>query len=110
MSYDQNGDGDYVDAKDLTTTSTTEINAAGVASSGATVVNVGSFNGKLVVYANKAAGAKISYKIAGKWVVQNPTSNTLQRYDRVVAAKGVTVMVDIYVDGVKKLSKSVVTK
>ena len=110
VSYDQNGDGDYVDAKDLTTTSTTEINAAGVASSGATVVNVGSFNGKLVVYANKAAGAKISYKIAGKWVVQNPTSNTLQRYDRVVAAKGVTVMVDIYVDGVKKLSKSVVTK
>jgi hypothetical protein len=110
VSYDQNGDGDYVDAKDLTTTSTTEINAAGVASSGATVVNVGSFNGKLVVYANKAAGAKISYKIAGKWVVQNPTSNTLQRYDRVVAAKGVTVKVDIYVDGVKKLSKSVVTK
>ena len=110
VSYDQNGDGDYVDAKDLTTTSTTEINAAGVASSGATVVNVGSFNGKLVVYANKAAGAKISYKIAGKWVVQNPTSNTLQRFDRVVAAKGVTVKVDIYVDGVKKLSKSVVTK
>jgi hypothetical protein len=110
VSYDQNGDGDYVDAKDLTTTSTTEINAAGVASSGATVVNVGSFNGKLVVYANKAAGAKISYKIAGKWVVQYPTSNTLQRFDRVVAAKGVTVKVDIYVDGVKKLSKSVVTK
>jgi trimeric autotransporter adhesin len=110
VSYDQNGDGDYVDAKDLTTTSTTEINAAGVASSGATVVNVGSFNGKLVVYAKNAAGAKISYKIAGKWVVQNPTSNTLQRYDRVVAAKGVTVKVDIYVDGVKKLSKSVVTK
>jgi hypothetical protein len=110
VSYDQNGDGDYVDVKDLTTTSTTVINAAGVASSGATVVNVGSFNGKLVVYANKAAGAKISYKIAGKWVVQNPTSNTLQRFDRVVAAKGVTVKVDIYVDGVKKLSKSVVTK
>ena len=111
VSYDQNGDGDYVDAKDLTTTSTTEINATGVAASvSATKVNVGSFNGKLVVYANKAAGAKISYKIAGKWVVQYPTSNTLQRFDRVVAAKGVTVKVDIYVDGVKKLSKSVVTK
>jgi len=93
----------------VTQTATVTVGAAASASTD-TVVNVGSFNGKLVVYANKAAGAKISYKIAGKWVVQNPTSDTLQRYDRVVAAKGVTVMVDIYVNGVKKLSKSVVTK
>jgi hypothetical protein len=32
------------------------------------------------------------------------------RYDRMVGATGVAVLVDIYVDGVKKLSKSVVTK
>ena len=114
-SYDQNGDADFIDTLDLTATGSTEVTASGkaaaeVPSSTDTVVNVGSFNGKLVVYANKAAGAKISYKIAGKWVVQNPTAGTLQRYDRVVAAKGVTVKVDIYVDGVKKLSKSVVTR
>jgi len=74
------------------------------------VVNVGSFNGKLVVYALNAAGNKISYKIAGRWVVQNPSSDSLQRFDRMVGATGATVLVDIYVDGVKKLSKSVVTK
>jgi hypothetical protein len=113
VEYDQNGDADFVDKLDLKATGTTAITATGVvaeASSGDTVVNVGSFSGKLVVYANKASGSKISYKIAGKWVVENPTSDTLQRYDRVVGAVGATVLVDIYVDGVKKLSKSVVTK
>jgi hypothetical protein len=75
-----------------------------------TIVNVGSFSGKLVVYALNASGSEVSYKIAGKWVTQTPMADTLMRYDRVVAAVGVTVLVDIYVDGVKKLSKSVVTK
>jgi hypothetical protein len=74
------------------------------------VVNVGSFNGKLVVYALNAAGSEVSYKIAGKWVTQVVTSDSLMRYDRMVGANGVTVLVDIYVDGVKKLSKSAVTK
>jgi hypothetical protein len=32
------------------------------------------------------------------------------RYDRVVGATGKTIKVDIYVDGVLKLAKSVVTK
>ena len=114
VEYDQNGDGDFVDTLDLKASGSTAITASGeaaeAASSTDTVVNVGSFSGKLVVYANKASGSKISYKIAGKWVVENPTSDTLQRYDRVVGAIGATVLVDIYVDGVKKLSKSVVTK
>ena len=108
VSYDQNGDKDYVDAKDLNTTTTTTIGAVAVVAE--TKVNVGSFNGKLVVYALNAAGNKISYKIAGKWVVENPTSNSLQRFDRPVAAVGVPVLVDIYVDGVLKVSRSVVTR
>jgi hypothetical protein len=106
VSYDQNGDSDYVDAKDLNTTSTTTIGAA-VAD---TKVNVGTFSGKLVVYALNAAGSEVSYKIAGKWVTQVVTSDLLQRYDRVVGATGATIKVDIYVDGVLKLAKSVVTK
>jgi hypothetical protein len=104
--YDQNDDGDYVDAKDITVTKTITIGA--VASD--TIVNVGTFSGKLVVYALNAAGSEVSYKIAGKWVTQVVTSDLLQRYDRVVGATGKTIKVDIYVDGVLKLAKSVVTK
>jgi hypothetical protein len=80
------------------------------AASSDTIVNVGTFSGKLVVYAQNAAGSEVSYKIAGKWVTQVVTSDLLQRYDRVVGATGKTIKVDIYVDGVLKLAKSVVTK
>ena len=75
-----------------------------------TIVNVGTFNGKLVVYALNAAGSEVSYKIAGKWVTQVVTSDLLQRYDRVVGATGKTIKVDIYVDKVLKVAKTVVTK
>jgi hypothetical protein len=84
--------------------------AVGKAVESATIVNVGTFNGKLVVYALNASGMEVSYKIAGKWVTQIPTADALQRYDRVVGATGVTIKVDIYVDQVLKVSKSVVTK
>jgi hypothetical protein len=75
-----------------------------------TIVNVGTFNGKLVVYALNAAGSEVSYKIAGKWETEVVTSDLLQRYDRVVGATGKTIKVDIYVDKVKKVAKTVVTK
>jgi hypothetical protein len=109
VSYDQNADKDFTDAKDLNVTSTTVINSTGELASD-TIVNVGTFSGKLVVYALNAAGSEVSYKIAGKWVTQVVTSDLLQRYDRVVGATGKTIKVDIYVDGVLKLAKSVVTK
>jgi hypothetical protein len=111
VQYNQNGDTDFTDAKDLTTVGTTAITASGVvAASSDTIVNVGTFSGKLVVYALNAAGSEVSYKIAGKWVTQVVTSDLLMRYDRVVGATGATIKVDIYVDGVLKLAKSVVTK
>jgi hypothetical protein len=111
VQYNQNGDEDFTDAKDLTTVGTTAITASGVvAASSDTIVNVGTFSGKLVVYALNAAGSEVSYKIAGKWVTQVVTSDLLMRYDRVVGATGATIKVDIYVDGVLKLAKSVVTK
>jgi hypothetical protein len=111
VQYNQNGDTDFTDAKDLTTAGSTAITASGtVAASSDTIVNVGTFSGKLVVYALNAAGSEVSYKIAGKWVTQVVTSDLLMRYDRVVGATGKTIKVDIYVDGVLKLAKSVVTK
>ena len=73
-------------------------------------VNVGSFNGKLVVYALGLDGAKISWKVAGKWGVANASGDALNRFDRPVGASGVNVLVDIYVNGVKQLSKSVLTR
>jgi trimeric autotransporter adhesin len=73
-------------------------------------VNVGSFNGKLVVYALGLDGAKISWKVAGKWGVANAVGNTLNRFDRPVGASGRNVIVEIYVNGVRQLQKTVLTR
>jgi hypothetical protein len=94
----------------LVTQTATVVVGAAAATSSDVIVNVGTFSGKLVVYALNAAGSEVSYKIAGKWVTQVVTSDLLQRYDRVVGATGANVKVDIYVDGVLRLAKSVVTK
>jgi hypothetical protein len=73
-------------------------------------VNVGSFNGKLVVYAADLAGARISWKVGGNWGSAVAVGNTLNRFDRPTPRRGVTVSVEIYVNGVKQLTKSVVTR
>ena len=107
VSYDQNGDGDFVDAKDLNTTKTITVGTG--AASGAGKVNVGSFNGKLVVYASGLNGARISWKVGGVWGVGTATSN-YSIFNRPTPRAGVTVSVDIYVNGVKTLTKSVLTR
>jgi hypothetical protein len=94
----------------LVTQTATVVVGKAAATSSDVIVNVGTFSGKLVVYALNAAGSEVSYKIAGKWVTQVVTSDLLQRYDRVVGATGATIKVDIYVDGVLRVAKSVVTK
>jgi hypothetical protein len=73
-------------------------------------VNVGSFNGKLVVYALGLDGARITWKVGGNWGQQFATGDSLNRFDRPTPLTGVTVSVDIWVDGVKQLTKSVVTR
>ena len=115
VSYDQNGDLDYVDTKDLVTTSTTQITASGVVASAGLqageVVNVGTFNGKIVVYAKGMKGETITWKIAGKWVKVNVTKD-YQLFDRLTAAIGLNVNVDVHRAGNKTplLSKTVLTK
>ena len=91
-----------------TLTSNVEVLDAAPAATGK--VNVGSFNGKLVVYARGLDGAKISWKVAGKWGTAIASGDALNRFDRPVGASGVNVLVDIYVNGVKQLSKSVLTR
>jgi len=73
-------------------------------------VNVGSFNGKLVVYALGLDGARISWKVAGRWGVANAVGNTLNRFDRPVGAAGRDVIVEIYVDRVLAMTKTVRTR
>ncbi|CAB4542850.1 unannotated protein [freshwater metagenome] len=107
VSYDQNGDADYVDAKDLNTTKTITVGTG--AAAGAGKVNVGSFNGKLVVYAAGLNGARISWKVGGNWGSAVASSN-YSIFNRPTPRAGVTVSVDIYVNGVSTLTKSVVTR
>ncbi len=79
------------------------------ASAGAGGVNVGSFNGKLVVYAKGLSGKTISWKVGGKWGKAVASSN-YSVFNRPTPVAGATVTVDIYVNGVKTLTKSVVTR
>ncbi len=79
------------------------------AASGTGKVNVGSFNGKLVVYAAGLNGKRISWKVGGNWGSAVASSN-YAIFNRPTPRAGVTVSVDIYVDGVKTLTKSVVTR
>lgn len=99
-SYDYDG---------ASTTYTAAATSASVAVGTVAKVNVGSFNGKLVVYANGYNGKRISWKVGGRWGSAVASSDTA-RFDRPTPRTGVTVSVDIYVDGVKQLTKSVVTR
>ena len=72
-------------------------------------VNVGSFNGKLVVYASGLNGARISWKVGGNWGSAVATSN-YSIFNRPTPRAGVTVTVEVFVNGVKQLTKSVVTR
>jgi hypothetical protein len=103
-TYDADGTGTAAAAISASAT----VNSAAVASAG--TVNVGSFNGKLVVYAKNLDGKRISWKVGGNWGKAVAVGNTLNRFDRPTPRKGVTVSVEIYVDGVKTLTKSVVTR
>ncbi len=105
-SYDADGTGTA--SKAATSSSTVYIGQAAPAAGGAKV-NVGSFNGKLVVYASGLSGKRISWKVGGNWGSQVAASN-YAIFNRPTPRAGVTVSVDIYVDGVKTLTKSVVTR
>ncbi len=105
VSYDQNDDGDYSDTTDLVVSKTVTVGSAPAVGK----VNVGSFNGKLVVYASGLNGKRISWKVGGNWGSQVAASN-YAIFNRPTPRAGVTVSVDIYVNGVKTLTKSVVTR
>jgi hypothetical protein len=102
FSYDTNNDGDYVDTGEFTTAHTVTVGSVAK-------VNVASFNGKLVVYAAGLNGKRISWKVGGRWGKAVASSNYAV-FNRPTPVAGATVSVDVYVDGVKTLTKSVVTR
>ena len=75
------------------------------------VLNVGTFNGKIVVYAKGYKGQTLSWRIAGKWQKVTVTKD-FQAFDRLTSAIGLTVTIDLYLNGVTPaaFSKTVVTK
>ena len=73
-------------------------------------VNVGSFNGKLVVYALGLDQSRITWKVGGIWGQDFAKGNTLNRFDRLTPRRGATVTVDIFVDGKRQLTKTVLTR
>jgi hypothetical protein len=99
VSYDQNGDADYVDAKDLVVTGTTAITATGVAAS-ETKVNVGSFKGYVALYAKGYKGQKMTAIVAGKWIKVDSLASDFERVVRYTGA-GYSITTKIYIDGVQ---------
>jgi hypothetical protein len=99
VSYDQNADGDYLDAKDQSVTTTTEINATGTASSAAKV-NVGSFKGYVALYAKGYKGQKMTAIVAGKWIKVDSLASDFERVVRYTGA-GYSITTKIYIDGVQ---------
>ena len=100
FKYDQNGDADYTDAKDLVITKTITIGE----DPGEKKVNAGSFKGYVAVYAKGYEGQRLSAKIGADWVIVDPIVNnqengTLHRTVDFTGA-GVDIAVRIYIDRV----------
>ncbi|WP_415274240.1 beta strand repeat-containing protein [Aquiluna sp. Uisw_065] len=108
VSYDQNKDADYLDAKDLVTTSTTVITASGDVAS-ETKVNAGSFKGYVALYAKGYEGKKMSAIVAGKWIVVASLASDFERVVRFTGA-GYDIVATIYIDGVMISTFNVTTK
>jgi hypothetical protein len=72
-------------------------------------VNAGSFLGYVAIYAKGHKGSTLSWKIAGKWF-KTTITDEYKVYQRKTVAVGMDVNVDVFIDGVKQLSKVVATK
>jgi hypothetical protein len=91
------------------TSKTVSIVIGSGAASGTGKVNVASFNGKLVVYAAGLNGKRISWKVGGNWGSAVASSN-YAIFNRPTPRSGVTLNVEVFVDGMSTLTKSVVTR
>jgi len=97
VSYDQNDDGDYLDATDLVVTKTVTIGTAPAADD--TKVNAGSFKGYVAIYAKGHEGKRLSAKVGNDWVVVPALASNFVRVVEYTGA-GYTISVRIYIDRV----------
>ncbi len=93
--------------KDIVST-TQNIGVGQPAAAAASKITVGSFTGKVVVYAKGYTGKTVSYRIAGKWGKMVVTKD-LQSATRLVGS-GKAIKVDVYVDGSLVKSETITTK
>ena len=96
VSYDQNDDGDFLDATDLVVTKTVTIGTAPAAD---TKVNAGSFKGYVAIYAKGHMGKRLSAKVGKDWVVVPALASNFVRVVEYTGA-GYTINVRIYIDRV----------
>jgi len=76
-------------------------------------ITVGTFKGYIAIYTKGYMGQKLSAKVAGKWMVQDPiVAWNGKDYSRVVrlTGAGYTIKVDLYIDGVFVRSETLTTK
>jgi len=106
VSYDQNSDDDFVDAKDLVVSKTI---AVGQAAASDAKVNAGSFKGYVALYAKGYAGKRMSAKVGKDWVVVPALASDFERVVEFTGA-GVSVSVQIYIDRVLVATIPLVTK
>ncbi len=105
VSYDQNGDGDFVDTKDLNTTKTITVAAAAVDEVKAVV---GSFKGRWAVRIENGKGSTIAVRAGGRWVKYTALNDNylFSRKSRV----GAEINVKVYVDGSLEEDKTITVK
>jgi hypothetical protein len=106
VSYDQNGDSDCVDAKDLNTTTMTG------AAARIQKVNAGSFKGYVVLYALGYEGLRMSAKVGNDWVIVPTIPKATKDLIRAVDffGAGVEISVRIYIDRVLVATIPLLTK
>jgi hypothetical protein len=109
VSYDQNDDGDYLDATDLVVSKSITV---GAVATSATKVTVGTFSGYTAVFVKGYEGKKLSVKLAGKWSVVPSIVDSSAGYYLFKQNTGVgyTADVVVYIDGVEVKRETVVTK
>jgi hypothetical protein len=73
------------------------------------VLNAGSFNGYVAVYAKGYAGSELTWKIAGKWFKTKLTEN-YQVFQRPTIYINFPINVELYIDGKRLFQKNVLTR
>jgi hypothetical protein len=100
----------FVQINNVNLVSTIEITGrATSAESEEKILNAGTFDRYVAVYAKGYAGSTLTWKIAGKWFKTELTEN-YQVFQRPTIYRNYAINVELYIDGEKLFQKNVLTK